>query len=567
MTAIDIIIKSAFRAVRDIASTFVHSDKAAFEPRRPLRGTACRAINDMPCPHVGTCPQDGRSADSDGEDDMDDMETEPTDIDGNKKASRPSDDGHVLTEEKRNSARTASFHSSLTKANVADTSWIDESKKDAELWRKIIITDSDALAIDWNRIASLPLREGIGFAHVGNVDIDTLTGDEAVGLLDRDYILRRKMEAVYTRMRKQFVFDHEHTVPSFRFARAIAYANRRLNDEIEHLCMRCEQTGVEYDSSDDNDNGINEERKRIWRKESRSLNKKERYRWERQLADDVSNGDGKLADRLFKELSSYDRKWLPGDDANACFGIDIETTGLDEYRDYILDIGYEYMDVNPVKPFVMHADAVSDGDGMYAEEGYRPSGAYGAGRQMFGMPDERQMLGNPVSWLTGIEPATVAGKVPFDEDLNAQHALLAKLKATPYVAHNANYEHKHFMANVDGYAEAYRDGEIIIIDTMCMSKRWDDKTGFENHGSNRLEDYAKRWSGLDDGGSERHLGFEDAHIMLVAMRNHLKALHAEGEGPWNPLIPIRGIGGKHLHRRESEADGAGDADNANSPSA
>lgn len=562
MTKIDNIFKSMFRAMKGIAAGFVHSDKAAFEPYAvvDVQETAGARSDDS---HEGGRPEgDGMQAVAEEgkrtaavNADNASTPTKQSDADGTD-GSHDDDDAAAVIAGKKDSAMAMSSHESLTDMNVADTSWIDESKQDAVLWRKIIAADSDALPIDWDRIASLPLREGIGFAHAGNVDIDAITGDEAVVLLNKDYVLRRKMEAVYTRMRRQFAFDHEHVVPSFRFARAIAYANRRLNDEIEHLCLRCDQTGVEYESSDDNDNGVKEERKRIWREESRSLNGADHHRKERELADSVSNGDGELADRLFKELSSYDRKWLPGMDANECFGIDIETTGLDEYRDYILDIGYERMDVNPSAPLVMHADANANDDGMYAEAGYSPSGAYGVGRQMFGMPGERQMLGNPVSWLTGIEPDAVAGKVPFDENLEAQHALLAKLKSAPYVAHNANYEHKHFMANVDGYAEAYRDGEIIIFDTMCMSKQWDDKTGSEDHGSNRLEDYAKRWSGLDDDGSERHLGLEDAHIMLVAMKNHLKALKADGKGPWDSLIPIHGVGGKQVHGH-GNADGGG----------
>ena len=464
----------------------------------------------------------------------------------------PAPDEHVITDYKKNSAMASSVYDSLTTNNVSNTTWIDNAKSDAPYWNELVQTDADALPINWDKISSLPLRTGVGFATVNNVDIDSISGEQAVELLNKDYILRRKLEAVYSSMQRRFIFDHDKKiVPSFRLARAIAYADRRLNDEIEHLNMRCEQTGVDFESSDDNDALIKEERRGIWKKESSSLNTSKKYEKERAIADNAAKGDKELADKLFNELSSYDRKWLPGDEVNKCFGVDIETTGLNEYRDYVLDVGYEYMDVNPSEPSIVHSDAVTDANSMYAESSYTPSGAYGAGRQMFGMPDDRAKLGNPVAWLTGIEPDTVAGKVPFDEDLNAQHALLAKLESAPYVAHYANYEHKHFMANVDGYAEAYRDGKIIIIDTMSMSKRWDDKTGFEDHGSNRLEDYAKRWNVISDDDSERHLGFEDTHIMLVAMKKHLKNLHDNHKGPWSELIPLHGIGGKRggkLHK-------------------
>ena len=48
--------------------------------------------------------------------------------------------------------------------------------------------------------------------------------------------------------------------------------------------------------------------------------------------------------------------------------------------------------------------------------------------------------------------------------------------------------------------------------------------------------------------SERHLGLEDTHIMLVAMKHHLDVLHAEGRGPWG-AGGRPGNGGKRCGKR------------------
>lgn len=94
------------------------------------------------------------------------------------------------------------------------------------------------------------------------------------------------------------------------------------------------------------------------------------------------------------------------------------------------------------------------------------------------------------------------------------------------------------MLNVAGYAESYRAGNITIIDTLPMSRRWDEGSIPDDehpHGNNTLDAYAKRQGALDASKSERHLGLEDTHIMLVAMKHHLGVLHAEGAGRGAPV--------------------------------
>ena len=130
------------------------------------------------------------------------------------------------------------------------------------------------------------------------------------------------------------------------------------------------------------------------------------------------------------------------------------------------------------------------------------------------MPLRCAEVANPfIAQLTGIDVTKIAGEPIFDEWPRMQQALLERLMQQPYVAHNATFEHRFFMANVEGYAEAYRNGEITILDTMPMSRHWDAgsvPSPGHPHGDNTLEAYAKRQGALDGNSHERHLGLEDA---------------------------------------------------------
>ena len=154
-------------------------------------------------------------------------------------------------------------------------------------------------------------------------------------------------------------------------------------------------------------------------------------------------------------------------------GIDIETTGIDPARDYIIDVGFEFMNMASPRP-------AGEPETYAYEQGYYAAGdAYGQSRLAFGVPPENAALGNaliaklnrhrmyrrPRAARPGTDSST---KWP-----QAQAGLLARLTQQPYVAHNATFEHSWFMLNVAGYAESYRAGRITIIDTLPMSRQWD----------------------------------------------------------------------------------------------
>ena len=117
-------------------------------------------------------------------------------------------------------------------------------------------------------------------------------------------------------------------------------------------------------------------------------------------------------------------------------GIDIETTDRDPARGYIINVGLEFMTIEPgAKPHDAHA-------------------AY------FGLPQMYEQKGVPLADIHKISWSDVEGKQPFRENKAIQKAILTAMCAYPYMAHNAAFEDSWFMLHVDGYAEARRAGRV-----------------------------------------------------------------------------------------------------------
>ena len=94
-------------------------------------------------------------------------------------------------------------------------------------------------------------------------------------------------------------------------------------------------------------------------------------------------------------------------------GIDIETTGIDPARDYIIDVGFEFMNMASPRP-------AGEPETYAYEQGYYAAGdAYGQSRLAFGVPPENAALGNTlIAKLTGIDVrgrSSEAGYRLFDE--------------------------------------------------------------------------------------------------------------------------------------------------------
>lgn len=510
--------------------------------------------------------------------------------------------------------------------STMNLSWLDDAKQDIGQWSASMPKDADEQPIDWQWIASLDLRHGIGVAAQQHIDLLSALRTASAGnvtsessstsqpsarpsaqqlhdLLKDDLAIRDRLEPVIAQCNSTFMTDFDRLIASYRLPRALAYANRRLCDEItvlrqigvamglwtiteerrERVTVPVLQSGssaaaggVVLDDIQDCTADIVNARAARRAAEKRQKHASDRSVSRANLGGVTSPGGSTLFDygsgstgsangtqenavdpKQTSRLSEYRKSdwrdaYLPGRDVDNVMGIDIETTGTDPARVYIIDVGFEYMNMISPRP----ADAPA---GYQYEQGYYEAGdAYGQSRLAFGVPAENAALGNPlIRDLTGIDVRTrsVAEAASsfrlFDEWPAAQIGLLQRLEQQPYVAHNARFEHSFFMLNVAGYAESYRAGKITIIDTLPMSRRWDEGSIPDDehpYGNNTLDAYAKRQGALDESKSERHLGLEDTHIMLVAMKHHLGVLRAEGRGPWG-VDGKFGIGGKHCGRR------------------
>lgn len=438
-----------------------------------------------------------------------------------------------------------------------NTQWLEASKHDVTQWAAVMERDADERIIDWDWVCSLDFVAGVG----AGARLDLVHDEyDAHALLMQDYAIRERLEAILENVTSVFMGDFDRNLDSFRLARALAYANRRLNDEItlimeqgkvrrlwnvERRFERGTAFVVLHGNEDAHANEIVNRSAQLAQERAQrrnhAMNQRKAGSQMMQQASLSSFTDDKVLSEESGQTSrpaaprrsdsQYDWRmaYLPGRDVDAVLGIDIETTGTSAWRDYIIDVGFERMNLQTPAPEGAKARDV------YSETDYAADGAYDQSRLSFGVPLRCAEVANPfIAQLTGIDVTKIAGEPIFDEWPRMQQALLERLMQQPYVAHNATFEHRFFMANVEGYAEAYRNGEITILDTMPMSRHWDAgsvPSPGHPHGDNTLEAYAKRQGALDGNSHERHLGLEDAHIMLVAMRHHLGTLKVAGEGP------------------------------------
>ena len=177
-------------------------------------------------------------------------------------------------------------------------------------------------------------------------------------------------------------------------------------------------------------------------------------------------------------------------------GIDIETTDRYPDRGYIINLGMEFMELSPsAKPH--------DGHTAY-----------------FGLPKMYEEKGVPLSDIHQITWDDLKGKVPFREARREQEALLAAFKTFPIMAHNAAFEDSWLRLHLDGYAEARKAGEIVVIDSREICRRVDPEYKTRPHDSRpaALESWARRRGVLAADEKERHLGLEDVDLMFKTVQ-------------------------------------------------
>ena len=181
-------------------------------------------------------------------------------------------------------------------------------------------------------------------------------------------------------------------------------------------------------------------------------------------------------------------------------GIDIETTSTSPDRGYIVNVGWELMEL---------------------AEDAEPQGAESV---FCGIPDQYAETGVPLSEIHKITWADVQGKLPFREDKQLQKRLLKVLKSRPFLAHNAAFEDGWLMLHLEGYAEARKAGKIIPIDTRDICRALDPEVRFLSWEAKpaSLEAWAQRRGVLAADEEERHLGLADTDLMFRTLIAELK---------------------------------------------
>lgn len=198
--------------------------------------------------------------------------------------------------------------------------------------------------------------------------------------------------------------------------------------------------------------------------------------------------------------------------AGVMIGIDLETTGTSSSGDTIIDAGWEHYDMDT-------------GEASEAQ------------RHAYGLSPERGELGlkPDITDLTQIHTDDLKGLTPFEEDTEAQHVMMDVLRGHIVVAHNAKFETNFLLSQCDGFGEALHGGTVQVLDSLSVAHHCDPvrEQGFA------LDDYARRYGALgddrtieipaagggmihlDQGMKERHLGLEDTHIMMRALREQV----------------------------------------------
>ena len=140
---------------------------------------------------------------------------------------------------------------------MIDRTWLDAAKGDIPQWAASMPKDADGTTIDWDWVRSLDLMHGISVllalaadgeqygetAAQPQLGLDQLelTPQAIHDALKIDYATREHLESIIAQCNSTFMTDYDRFIGSYRLPRALAYANRRLNDNINTLLRLGEQ--------------------------------------------------------------------------------------------------------------------------------------------------------------------------------------------------------------------------------------------------------------------------------------------------------------------------------------
>lgn len=182
-------------------------------------------------------------------------------------------------------------------------------------------------------------------------------------------------------------------------------------------------------------------------------------------------------------------------------GIDIETTDRYPDRGYIINVGFELMDLTPdAEPFDPEV-------------------------HFCGIPEMYREKGVPLERIHHITWGDLDGQTPFRENKALQAKILKLMKKYPYMAHNAAFEDSWFTLHLDGYAEARKAGKIVPIDTRDICRQLDPevKTLPRESSPASLENWARRRGTLQASENEVHQGLDDTNLMLMTVQAEFNA--------------------------------------------
>ncbi len=172
-------------------------------------------------------------------------------------------------------------------------------------------------------------------------------------------------------------------------------------------------------------------------------------------------------------------------------GIDIETTTTSPRTGRIIETG------------IVELSASGDSKIVYNE--------------LHGVPDKAMVgIGPGAVDIHHITADRLVGKTGFDNP-ETQKEILAKLKNSTMVAHNAGYEDRWLSANLPGYLEAKAAGEITILDTCKVAKYLMPRSN-----DNSLQSFAED-NGVPYEGA--HAAGQDALMMMQGLSRLQKTIH------------------------------------------
>ena len=249
-------------------------------------------------------------------------------------------------------------------------SWQNEARDDIGQWSLAMPKDADGNVIDWQWVGSLDLAQGIGCLASGD-SVETLSAQRIHDDLRNDYMTRDRLEPIIAQCNSSFMTDFDRHLSSYRLPRALAYANRRLNDEINLLLHAGERrhlwkvsrkrqgrgtavvlgapepgghfpADLDVEDIQDRTADILNERAERRKAERAQHAASSTLMAQASLSGTDDTAQGEAANRSpRKSANDWRNAYLPGRGIDTVLGLDRETTGPDPARDYIIEVGVE----------------------------------------------------------------------------------------------------------------------------------------------------------------------------------------------------------------------------------